>query len=103
MTRSVSLGREEICQGRRQPAKRTLDRFPPFRTIKTEGKGAGGLRGLVPLAKYEAAPHARTSALSPSQLSTLSRLSPFSETVLCSIFLRTSIAMLPSALCGGRR
>jgi hypothetical protein len=30
------------------PAKRTLDRFHPFPTIQTEGKGAGGFRGLAP-------------------------------------------------------
>jgi hypothetical protein len=103
MSSCFFFGREDSCQGRRMPAKRTLDSYPPFRTIKTEGKGAGGLRGLVPLAKHEAAPHARASAPSPSQRPTLSLTSPFSETVFCSIFLRTSIAMLPSALCGGGR
>jgi hypothetical protein len=61
--RRCFFGREKICQGRLGlAAKRTLDRFSPFRTIETEGKGAGGLRGLVPLAEYEAAPHARFSA-----------------------------------------
>jgi len=85
------------------PAKRTLDSFPPFRTIKSEGKGAGGLRGLGPLAKYEAAPHARPSAPSLPAVSHPLPVEPFSETVFCSIFLRTSIAILPSALCGGSR
>jgi hypothetical protein len=67
ISRRCFFGREESCQGRRSlPAQRTLDSFPPFRTIKSEGKGAGGLRGLVPLAKYEAAPHARASAPSAS-------------------------------------
>ena len=88
------FGREEICQGRLLlPAKRTLDRFAPFRTIKAEGKGPGGLRGLVPLAEDEAAPHARFSA--PS----IPDFQPFLGTVLCPIvFHARSIATLPSAL-----
>src|SRR5262249_58719861 len=35
-----------------------------------EGKGAGGLRGLVPLAEYEAAPHARLRRAGPRSLCT---------------------------------
>ena len=78
ISRMCFFGREEICQGRPVlAAKRTLDRFPPFRTIKTEGKGAGGLRGLVPLAEYEAAPHARVSAPSASPCPVSRMLSHF--------------------------
>src|ERR1700722_1492728 len=97
------FGREKICQGRPGlPAQRTLDRFFPFRTIKAEGKGAGGLRGLVPLAEYEAAPHARGSAPSLSHLPVLSWIFHRSETAICPIaFPARSIATLPSALVGG--
>ena len=35
---------------------RTLDNPGPFRRIKRKGKGAGGLRGLCPLAGFGAAP-----------------------------------------------
>jgi hypothetical protein len=31
---------------------RTLDRFPPFRNMESEGKGAGGLSGLAPISVY---------------------------------------------------
>src|SRR6266436_1346523 len=82
----VFFGREEICQGRLLPAQRTLDRFPPSLTIKTEGKGAGGLRGLVPLAEYEAAPHARLGAPSLSPFATLFLIwTYFAGTVFCPI------------------
>ena len=43
-----SEGRQSVKGGRFLPALRTLDRLPRFRTIKAEGKGAGGLRGLAP-------------------------------------------------------
>jgi hypothetical protein len=105
MIRSVSSeGRNSVKGG--LPAKRTLDRVPPFRTIKTEGKGAGGLRGLVPLAEYEAEPHARFSAPSLSPRPVLSWLANhLSGTILCPIVCRvsSSIATLPSALCCGCR
>jgi len=49
------------CQGRAcfWRGLRTLDNFHPVRKIKVEGKGAGGLRGLAPLAEFEAEPHRR--------------------------------------------
>ena len=71
---SCSSERKESVKGARfLRGLRTLDRFFPFWNIDPEGKGAGGLRGLVPLAEYEAAPHARPWRAGPRSLCTAGR------------------------------
>ena len=109
-SQDLLFGREEICQGRPVlPAKRTLDRFPPFRTIKTEGKGAGGLRGARPpwRSMRQRLMRALQRARPPAPdcpYPALSPISYFRIGFLPIVFRATiRIATLPSALACGCR
>jgi hypothetical protein len=60
----LSFGREgDLSRAARcWPAKRTLDRSLSLPHNPNRGKGGRGFQGACPLAKHEAAPHARLQA-----------------------------------------
>ena len=75
------FGREEICQGRPGVGRRSeplTDSLPSLQSRPRE-RGPGVSGGLAPLAKYEAAPHARSQARGlPLNFNSLKRVNPTS-------------------------
>ena len=95
-----SSERRELVKGARfLRGLRTLDKFPPFRKMDSEGKGTGGLRGLAPWRSLRQrlmrAPRALLPTPMPYSVPTTVSLS--SDCILLVVF-RAIVAMLPSAL-----
>jgi hypothetical protein len=98
-----SEGRKSVKGGRFCRRSEPLTDFLPSVQSASRERGPGS-QGACPLAEYEAAPHARPSAPSPSPDSVLCWIgSGFSRTLVCPTVSRARFATLPSALCCGCR